>query len=150
MPSICAIPLLCRPPSPQFGGRSGQSGALVKNAANDERHATEDVTPDYFDDRIAVNLKHQFFAAQAVLPDMKALGGGSIICMCSIDWMAGFGGMALYTASKSAVLGLVRSLGRDYEPFNIRVNSIAPGWIMTRRQLDNWLTPEADAMRADR
>ena len=128
----------------------GPIGVLVNNAANDERHATEDVTPDYFDDRIAVNLKHQFFAAQAVLPDMKALGGGSIICLGSIAWMAGFGGMALYTASKSAVLGLVRSLGRDYGAFNIRVNSIAPGWIMTQRQLDNWLTPEADAMRADR
>jgi NAD(P)-dependent dehydrogenase (short-subunit alcohol dehydrogenase family) len=128
----------------------GPIGVLVNNAANDERHATEDVTPEYFDDRIAVNLKHQFFASQAVLPDMKALGGGSIICFSSIAWMAGFGGMALYNASKSAVLGLVKNLARDHGPDNIRVNGIAPGWIITQRQLDHWLTPEADAMRADR
>ena len=128
----------------------GPIGVLVNSAANDERHPAEEVTPDYFDDRIAVNFKHQFFASQAVLPDMKALGGGSIICMGSISWMAGFGGMALYTASKSAVLGLVRSLARDYGPYNIRVNSIASGWIMTERQLSLWLTPESDAMREER
>jgi NAD(P)-dependent dehydrogenase (short-subunit alcohol dehydrogenase family) len=128
----------------------GPIGVLVNNAAHDERHATEDVTPEYFDDRIATNLKHQFFAAQAVLPDMKAAGGGSIICMGSISWMAGIGGMAVYTASKSAVLGLVRSLARDFGGWNVRVNSVAPGWIMTERQLTLWLTPEADAMRAER
>ena len=128
----------------------GPIGVLVNNAAHDERHATEEVTPEYFDERIAVNLKHQFFAAQAVLPDMKAAGGGSIICMGSFSWIAGFGGMPIYTASKSAVLGLVRSLARDYGPYNVRVNSIAPGWIMTERQLTLWLTPEADAMRAER
>ena len=123
---------------------------LVNNAAHDERHATEEVTEAYFDDRIATNFKHQFFASQAVLPDMKAAGGGAIICMSSISWMAGFGGMALYTASKSAVIGLVRSLARDFGPFNIRVNAVSPGWIMTQRQLDLWLTPEADAMRQER
>ncbi|MBU1312508.1 MAG: SDR family oxidoreductase [Alphaproteobacteria bacterium] len=123
---------------------------LVNNAAHDERHATEEVTEAYFDDRIATNFKHQFFASQAVLPDMKAAGGGAIICMSSISWMAGFGGMALYTASKSAVIGLIRSLARDFGPFNIRVNAVSPGWIMTQRQLDLWLTPEADAMRQER
>lgn len=123
---------------------------LVNNAAHDERHATEEVTEAYFDDRIATNFKHQFFASQAVLPDMKAAGGGAIICMSSITWMAGFGGMALYTASKSAVIGLIRSLARDFGPFNIRVNAVSPGWIMTQRQLDLWLTPEADAMRQER
>ena len=128
----------------------GPVGVLVNNAAHDERHPTEAVTPEYFDDRIATNLKHQFFAAQAVLPDMKAGGGGSIVCMGSISWMVGFGGMAIYTASKSAVLGLVRSLARDYGSYNVRVNSIAPGWIMTERQLTLWLTPETDAMRAER
>lgn len=120
---------------------------LVNNAAHDERHATEEVTPDYFDDRVAVNLKHQFFASQAVLPDMKAAGGGSIICFGSMSWMAGMGGMAVYTACKSAVLGLTRSLARDFGPFNVRVNSIAPGWIMTERQLSLWMTPEAEEMR---
>jgi NAD(P)-dependent dehydrogenase (short-subunit alcohol dehydrogenase family) len=121
----------------------GPVEVLVNNAAHDERHATADVTPEYWDDRIAVNLKHQFFAAQAVLPDMQAARAGSIINFGSISWMIGQGGMAAYTASKSAILGLTRSLARDYGPFNIRVNAIAPGWIMTQRQIDKWLTPEA-------
>lgn len=125
----------------------GPITVLVNNAAHDERHATEDVTPEYFDDRVAVNLKHQFFASQAVLPDMKEAGGGSIICFGSMSWMAGMGGMPVYTACKSAVLGLTRSLARDYGPYNIRVNSIAPGWIMTERQLEKWMTPEGEALR---
>ena len=131
----------------EIRGVHGPITILVNNAAHDERHATADVTPEYFDDRVAVNLKHQFFASQAVLPDMKAAGGGSIICFGSMSWMAGMGNMAVYTACKSAVLGLVRSLARDFGPDNIRVNSIAPGWIMTERQLTHWLTPEADEVR---
>jgi NAD(P)-dependent dehydrogenase (short-subunit alcohol dehydrogenase family) len=122
----------------------GPITVLVNNAAHDQRHQTEDVTPDYWDDRIAVNLKHQFFAAQAVLPDMKAAGGGAIVNFGSTSWMVGQGGMAAYTAAKSAVLGLTRSLARDYGPFNVRVNAIAPGWIMTQRQIDLWLTPEGE------
>jgi NAD(P)-dependent dehydrogenase (short-subunit alcohol dehydrogenase family) len=121
----------------------GPVEVLVNNAAHDERHATAEVTPEYWDDRIAVNLKHQFFAAQAVLADMQAARAGAIINFGSISWMIGQGGMAAYTASKSAILGLTRSLARDYGPFNIRVNAIAPGWIMTQRQIDKWLTPEA-------
>ncbi len=121
----------------------GPVEVLINNAAHDERHPTPDVTPELWDERIAVNLKHQFFAAQAVLPDMQAARQGVIVNFGSISWMIGQGGMAAYTASKSAILGLTRSLARDYGPYNIRVNAIAPGWIMTQRQIDKWLTPEA-------
>ncbi len=123
---------------------------LVNNAARDDRHVTEEVTPEYWDERFAVNLKHQFFAAQAVLPDMKAAKRGAIINFGSVSWMVGQGGMVAYTACKSAVLGLTRSLARDFGPYNIRVNAIAPGWILTERQRELWLTPErhADLMKA--
>jgi NAD(P)-dependent dehydrogenase (short-subunit alcohol dehydrogenase family) len=126
----------------------GPIEVLVNNAAHDERHVTMEVTPEYWDERIAVNLKHQFFAAQAVIPDMKAAGGGSIVNFGSTSWMLGIGGMAVYTAAKSAVLGLTRSLARDFGPDNIRVNAVAPGWIMTERQLTRWMTEEGEEARA--
>ncbi|MEA2855400.1 MAG: D-xylose 1-dehydrogenase [Rhodospirillaceae bacterium] len=126
-------------------GRLGPIQVLVNNAAHDERHATQEVTEAVWDSRIAVNLKHQFFCAQAVLPDMKAAGAGAIVNLGSISWMTGQGGMAAYTACKSAVLGLTRSLARDYGTFGIRVNAVAPGWIMTQRQLEKWVTPEGEA-----
>jgi NAD(P)-dependent dehydrogenase (short-subunit alcohol dehydrogenase family) len=127
----------------------GPADILINNAAHDERHATPDVTPEMFDERIAVNLKHSFFAAQAVLPGMQAKGSGVIINFSSMSWMAGQGGMPVYTAAKSAMLGLTRSLARDYGPHNIRVNAVAPGWVKTERQLKKWLTPEADKRRLE-
>ena len=122
----------------------GPIGVLINNAAHDERHDTLEVTEAYWDGRIAVNLKHQFFAAQAVLPDMIAAGGGAIVNLGSCSWIIGQGGMAAYTASKSAVLGLTRSLARDFGEHGVRVNAVAPGWIMTERQLELWVTPETE------
>jgi NAD(P)-dependent dehydrogenase (short-subunit alcohol dehydrogenase family) len=117
---------------------------LINNAANDQRHPMEEVTPEYWDERMAVNLKHQFFAAQAVAPAMIAAGGGSIVNLGSSSWMQGQGGMPCYTTAKSAVMGLTRSLATDLGPQNVRVVCVVPGWIMTQRQIDNWLTPEAE------
>ena len=123
----------------------GPIRVLVNNAAHDERHALETVTPEYWDDRLAVNLRHQFFAAQAVYPDMAQAGGGAIVNLGSTSWMVGQGGMPGYTAAKSAVVGLTRGLARDLGPHGIRVTCVVPGWIMTERQLKFWLTPEAEA-----
>lgn len=122
----------------------GPIAILINNAAHDERHTLEEMTSDYWDDRIAVNLKHQFFASQAVAPMMKEAGGGAIINMGSTSWKIGLGGMAAYTAAKSAVTGLTRSLARDLGAFNIRVNTLLPGWIMTERQMALWVTPEGE------
>jgi NAD(P)-dependent dehydrogenase (short-subunit alcohol dehydrogenase family) len=122
----------------------GPVRALINNAARDDRHGIDEVTPDYFDDRIAVNLRHHFFATQAVYPGMAEAGGGSIVNMGSVTWMIGQGGMPIYSTAKAAIVGLTRSLARDLGPKNIRVNSVLPGWIMTDRQLDNWLTPEGE------
>ena len=124
--------------------RLGAVRVLVNNAAHDERHAIEAVTPEYWDDRFAVNLRHQFFAAQAVVPAMAAAGGGSIINFGSTSWLVGQGGMPAYLSAKAAVAGLTRALARDLGPRGIRVNSIVPGWIMTERQITLWLTPEGE------
>ena len=121
----------------------GPVDVLINNAAHDERHQTLEVTEAYWDGRIAVNLKHQFFAAQAVLPDMMAKKKGAIVNLGSTSWIIGQGGMAAYTASKSAVLGLTRSLARDFGEHGVRVNALAPGWVMTERQLALWVTPES-------
>lgn len=128
----------------QAEGQLGAVRVLVNNAAHDERHAIESVTPEYWDDRFAVNLRHQFFAAQAIVPGMAAAGGGSIINFGSTSWLVGQGGMPAYLSAKAAVAGLTRALARDLGPRNIRVNSIVPGWIMTERQITLWLTPEGE------
>jgi len=124
--------------------RLGPIRVLVNNAAHDERHSIESVTPEYWDDRFAVNLRHQFFAAQAVAPEMAAAGGGSIINFGSTSWLVGQGGMPAYLSAKAAIAGLTRALARDLGPRNIRVNCIVPGWIMTERQITLWLTPEGE------
>ncbi len=125
--------------------KAGPIQVLVNNAANDDRHAFADVTPDYFDDRIAVNLKHQFFAAQAVAGPMAEAGGGSIINMSSVTWLIGFPDLPVYVASKAAIVGMMRALARELGPKNIRVNSVIPGWIMTDRQVEKWLDAEGEA-----
>lgn len=115
--------------------RIGAITVLLNNAANDERHSIESVTSESWDAGIAVNLKQQFFAARNVAADMKAAGGGAIVNFGSISWKLKQGGMPIYTTSKAAVQGLTRSLARDFGPFNIRVNTLVPGWVMTEKQL---------------
>lgn len=122
----------------------GPTLALVNNAANDDRHDWRDVTPAYWDGRIAVNLRHAFFAIQAVAPGMIAEGRGAIVNFGSISWMIGTGGMPAYTAAKSAMQGLTRAFARDLGPHGIRVNTVVPGWVMTERQRALWVTPEGE------
>jgi D-xylose 1-dehydrogenase len=117
----------------------GPIAVLVNNAANDQRHSIAEVSPESFDASIAVNLRHQFFAAQAVIDDMKAHGGGSIINLGSISWMLKNGGMPIYVTAKAAIAGLTRGLARDLGPFGIRVNTLVPGWVMTEKQRRLWL-----------
>lgn len=128
--------------------RLGRVAVLVNNAANDRRHTIDEVTPESWDAGVAVNLRHQFFAAQAVKDDMRAAGGGSIINLGSISWMVKQGGMPVYTTSKSAVQGLTHGLARDLGRDDIRVNTLVPGWVMTEKQLRLWVD-EAGNRRID-
>jgi NAD(P)-dependent dehydrogenase (short-subunit alcohol dehydrogenase family) len=118
---------------------------LVNNAADDTRHAIEDITPAFWDESIAVNLRHQFFAVQAVLPGMKKAGRGSIVHMSSISWVIPSTGLPLYVTAKAAIVGLTRTLAHELGQHNIRVNAILPGAIQTERQKRLWLTPEYTA-----
>jgi NAD(P)-dependent dehydrogenase (short-subunit alcohol dehydrogenase family) len=120
----------------------GPATVLVNNAARDDRHGWEGVTPEYYDERIAANLRHMFFAIQAVAPGMIAAGKGSIINMGSNSWWQAAGGMPVYTTAKAAVHGMTRSFARDLGPHRIRVNTVVPGWVMTERQKALWVTPE--------
>ncbi len=112
----------------------GPVRVLVNNAGRDDRHAMEDVTSDYWDDRISLNLKHYVFAIQAVAPGMTAAGGGSVINMGSVSWMRGRPNLVGYTTAKAGILGLTRTLARELGGRNIRVNAIVPGAIVTERQ----------------
>ena len=126
-------------------GALGPAGILVNNAARDDRHGWEEVTPAYYDERIATNLRHMFFAIQTVAPDMIAAGKGSIINFGSNSWFEAAGGMPVYTTAKAAVHGMTRSFARDLGKHRIRVNTIVPGWVMTQRQKALWVKPEGIA-----
>ena len=120
----------------------GTFSVLVNNAARDDRHNWADLTPDYWDERMATNLRHMFFAIQSVAPGMIRAGGGSIINLGSGSWWQAEGGMPAYTTAKSAVHGLTRTMARDLGRHRIRVNTVVPGWIMTERQMELWVDPE--------
>ncbi len=126
----------------EAGERDGPIGVLVNNAADDTRHDLRDVTPEYWDDRIAVNLRHAFFAIQAVQGQMKSLGGGSVINFGSMSWYECQGGMTGYTTSKAGMEGMTRGLARDLGADNIRINTLVPGWVMTPKQLSLWVGDE--------
>jgi len=118
---------------------------LINNAANDERHKIENVTEEFWNERMNINLRHYFFTVQSVREAMIKNKSGVIVNIGSASWMIGQGGMAAYTAAKSGVVGLTRSFARDLGEYNIRVNSVVPGWTITERQLEKWLTPESEA-----
>lgn len=122
----------------------GPVAVLVNNAGSDARHRIEDLTPAFFERTVALNLRHQVFAAQAVLPDMVALGGGCIINLGSTSWMIKGAGYPVYASCKAALHGLTRALARDLGHQRIRVNTLVPGWVMTARQLHLWVTPRAE------
>ncbi len=128
----------------------GPAHVLVNNAARDDRHDWREVTPEYWDERQATNLRHMFFAIQAVAPDMIEAGGGSIINMGSNSWWEAGGNMPAYTTAKSAVHGLTRTMARDLGGHRIRVNTVVPGWVMTERQKELWASPEALEKHRDR
>ncbi|HEX3210244.1 MAG TPA: SDR family oxidoreductase [Geminicoccaceae bacterium] len=121
----------------------GPAMVLVNNAARDDRHDWREVTSEYYDERIATNLRHMFFAIQAVAPGMIRAGKGSIINFGSNSWLQATGGMPVYTTAKAAVHGMTRSFARDLGRHRIRVNTVVPGWTMTERQKQLWVTPEA-------
>ena len=129
-----------------FAAAHGDALVLVNNAAHDQRHDWSEVTPAYWDDRMAVNLKHAFFAIQAVAPGMIAAKRGAIINTGSISWMIMSPSIPVYETAKAATHGLTRSMARELGKHGIRVNSLVPGWIMTERQLTHWLDDKAEKL----
>jgi D-xylose 1-dehydrogenase len=125
--------------------KDGGFDVIVNNAARDDRHAIEDVTPAMWDATIAVNIKHYFFVAQALAEGMKQRGGGAIINISSETAFSGHTELSVYGAAKGACISLTRSQARHWGPSNIRVNAVVPGWVRTQRQIDKWITPEAEA-----
>ena len=125
--------------------KAGPVAVLVNNAANDDRHKIEEVTPEYWENRIAVNLRHLFFAAQAVSSGMKKAGGGSIINLGSVSWHSAIDNLSVYETAKAGIEGMTRAMARDLGESNIRVNCVVPGAIRTPRQMKLWHTPEEEA-----
>ncbi|HEV7776553.1 MAG TPA: SDR family oxidoreductase [Luteibacter sp.] len=123
----------------------GPIAVLVNNAANDVRHVFEETTTQDFERNIAVNLRHQYFATQAVIADMRALGGGSVICLGSTGWMKKNGGYPMYAMAKAAIRGLVNGLARELGHQGIRINTLVPGWVITEKQRRLWLDAEGEA-----
>lgn len=124
----------------------GDFDILVNNAGNDQRHKPEEVTLDFWDNCIAINQRPMFFACQTVIDGMKKKGSGSIINLGSTSWHIANGGYPVYTTTKAAVSGLTRGLARDLGPYNIRVNTVTPGWVMTERQLKLWVDAEGEKL----
>ncbi|RKS77473.1 NAD(P)-dependent dehydrogenase (short-subunit alcohol dehydrogenase family) [Motilibacter peucedani] len=124
---------------------TGPFTVLVNNAANDARHRSAEVTPAFWDERMRVNLDHHFFATQAVVPMMRAAGGGSVINLGSISTHIKLRDLVVYRTAKAAIEGLTRALAQELGPDGIRVNCIVPGWVMTARQLEHWVDAEAEA-----
>jgi NAD(P)-dependent dehydrogenase (short-subunit alcohol dehydrogenase family) len=120
----------------------GDFDVLVNNVASDDRHAVADVTPEYWDQRMAINQRPAFFAIQAVLPGMRKAGGGSIVNMGSTGWQSKSGGYPAYATAKSSVMGLTRGLAKELGAHRIRINVVSPGWVMTERQLRLWAVPD--------
>jgi NAD(P)-dependent dehydrogenase (short-subunit alcohol dehydrogenase family) len=125
--------------------KAGPIAVLVNNAANDDRHKVEEVTPEYWENRIAVNLRHLFFASQAVAPGMKKAGGGAIINLGSVSWHLAIENLPVYETAKAGIEGMTRAMARDFGEANIRVNCVVPGAIRTPRQMKLWHTPEEEA-----
>jgi NAD(P)-dependent dehydrogenase (short-subunit alcohol dehydrogenase family) len=125
--------------------KAGPVSVLVNNAANDDRHSVETVTPAYWDDRVAVNLRHYFFAAQAVAPGMKRAQSGAIVNLGSISWHLGLPDLALYETAKAGIEGMTAALARELGEAGIRVNCVIPGFVRTPRQMALWHTPEEEA-----
>ena len=128
----------------------GPVTALVNNAANDQRHGAEEVTPDFWRWSLAVNLDAYFFACQAVLPGMRAAGFGSIVNFSSISYMMGNAGYPAYVTANSGINGMTRALAREWGPDRIRVNALAPGWVLTQKQLEMWADPDSLAAHMER
>lgn len=122
----------------------GEFDVLVNNAANDDRHSLKDITPAYWDERMAVNLRHMLFCTQAVAPGMKRNGGGAVVNLGSISWHLGLPDLVLYETAKAGIEGMTRALARELGPDNIRVTCVVPGNVQTLRQ-EKWYTPEGEA-----